>query len=188
MFFMAEYAHIVVASAMIVTLFFGGYQIPYVSTELLIGHASPVLEVILKATAVLATGFGLFLVVMANKFRDANNGINKETLFYATVLGLAPGLLCAGILGLLGGHVELGHSASTIVAAALQFACFMAKTLFFAFGFIWVRWTLPRFRYDQLMRLGWKYLIVISVIWILITAVAAYYTEQPHLLSAATGV
>ncbi len=182
MFFMAEYAHIVVASALITTLFFGGYQIPFVSTELLVSHASPVLEVILKATAVLATGFGIFLAVMAARFRDDNDGINRETLFYATVLGLAPGLACAGVLGLLGGHVELGHSASTIVAAVIQFACFMAKTLFFCFTFIWVRWTLPRFRYDQLMKLGWKYLIGISIVWILITAIAAYLTEQPHTL------
>ncbi len=177
MFFMAEYAHIVVASALIATLFFGGYQIPYVSTDLLVNHASAILETILILTAIGATGFGLFLVAMASKFRDDQNRLNRETLFYAVVAGLAPGLTAAAALGLLGGTVELGRSGSTIVAAALQFGCFMAKTLFFCFTFIWVRWTLPRFRYDQLMKLGWKYMIEIAIVWILITAAAAYLME-----------
>ncbi len=177
MFFMAEYAHIIVASALTVTLFFGGYQIPFVNTATLVAYASPILETILKLTAAGATLFGLFLAAMAFRFPDDNGGPNRETLFYAVVVGLAPGLTAAAVLGLLGGEVALGHSASTIVAAALQFGCFIAKTLFFCFSFIWVRWTLPRFRYDQLMKLGWKYMIGIAIVWILITAGAAYLTE-----------
>lgn len=48
---------------------------------------------------------------------------------------------------------------------------FFAKVGFFLFFFIWVRWTLPRFRYDQLMAIGWKRLIPISVINLLVTAI-----------------
>jgi len=45
-----------------------------------------------------------------------------------------------------------------------------AKTFFFIFVFMWIRWTLPRFRYDQLMHLGWKILIPLSILNMLLTA------------------
>ncbi|MBK8920831.1 MAG: NADH-quinone oxidoreductase subunit NuoH [Saprospirales bacterium] len=44
-----------------------------------------------------------------------------------------------------------------------------AKTFFFIFVFMWIRWTLPRFRYDQLMRLGWKALIPLAILNMLLT-------------------
>lgn len=50
------------------------------------------------------------------------------------------------------------------------FAVLWIKTYFFVFVYMWVRWTLPRFRYDQLMNLGWKRLIPIGVVNIFITA------------------
>jgi len=92
-FFLAEYANMIIASAMIVTLYLGGWQIPY---------------------------------------------IHK--------LGLAPSL--------------------TVV---LQVLAFIIKVVFLLFFFIWVRWTLPRFRYDQLMNLGWKVMFPLSLlnlIWV----------------------
>jgi len=48
------------------------------------------------------------------------------------------------------------------VAAALQVVTFMAKTGIFIFIYMWIRWTLPRFRYDQLMSLGWKVLLPLA--------------------------
>ena len=48
---------------------------------------------------------------------------------------------------------------------------FFIKISFFGFVFMWIRWTLPRFRYDQLMRLGWTWLIPLAIFNILITAV-----------------
>lgn len=50
------------------------------------------------------------------------------------------------------------------------FAMFAAKTLFFVFVFIWVRWTVPRFRYDQIMDLGWKGLLPTSLAYIMLMA------------------
>ena len=49
-----------------------------------------------------------------------------------------------------------------------------AKALFFAFCFIWFRASFPRYRYDQIMRLGWKVFIPITLAWIFFTAIAAY--------------
>jgi NADH-quinone oxidoreductase subunit H len=63
-------------------------------------------------------------------------------------------------------------------ALALIGCFFMfCKTFFFIFVFMWVRWTLPRFRYDQLMRLGWKGLIPLSILNIFITGVFMYRNE-----------
>jgi len=62
---------------------------------------------------------------------------------------------------------QLGLSPN--VAAIVSVAVFFAKIFFFIFLFMWVRWTLPRFRYDQLMRLGWRVLIPLAIFNILAT-------------------
>nr|WP_297527855.1 NADH-quinone oxidoreductase subunit NuoH [Thiohalobacter sp.] len=49
---------------------------------------------------------------------------------------------------------------------------FLAKTAFFLFFFLWFRATFPRYRYDQIMRLGWKVFIPITIIWLLVEGVA----------------
>jgi len=48
------------------------------------------------------------------------------------------------------------------------------KTFFFLFVFIWVRWTLPRFRYDQLMSLGWKVLMPIGLAYVMLVGLGIY--------------
>ncbi|HEY9560398.1 MAG TPA: NADH-quinone oxidoreductase subunit NuoH [Anseongella sp.] len=53
-------------------------------------------------------------------------------------------------------------------------AALLIKILFFIFFFIWVRWTVPRFRYDQLMRLGWNVMIPLAIANIVITGVVMY--------------
>lgn len=87
-FFLAEYANMIVASAMIVTLYLGGYQVPYLDKLAL----------------------------------DQN------------------------------------------LAALLNVAAFLLKTGAVLFFFIWVRWSIPRFRYDQLMNLGWKVMFPLSLL------------------------
>jgi NADH-quinone oxidoreductase subunit H len=91
----AEYINMFISSAVMVTLYFGGYDIPFVD--------------------------------------ESKLSIN--------------------LAGILGGLV------------------LMAKVFFFLFVFIWIRWTIPRFRYDQLMNLGWKRLIPLALVNMLITAV-----------------
>jgi NADH-quinone oxidoreductase subunit H len=56
----------------------------------------------------------------------------------------------------------------------LTLGAFMAKTFFFIFTCIWIRWTLPRFRFDQLMSLGWKVLLPVSLAYIMVLATAIW--------------
>jgi NADH-quinone oxidoreductase subunit H len=101
MFYIAEYSNMVTASALMATLFFGGWDIPFTSWD--------------------STG------------------------------------------------------EPTIAKTLLTFAFFFLKTFFFLFTYIWVRWTLPRFRYDQLMALGWKVLLPLALVYITILATAIWF-------------
>jgi len=61
------------------------------------------------------------------------------------------------------------------IAALIGIAALMAKVIFFIFLFMWVRWTIPRFRYDQLMHLGWRILIPLALFNMLVTGAATLY-------------
>ena len=106
MFFMGEYAAMIVGSGLVVTLFLGGWSIPF---------------------------GGL---------------IEKWTGFQLTY-----------------------HAGATPFWLGLvHIACFIAKVVAFIIFFIWVRWTLPRFRYDQLMKLGWLVFFELAIANIILTA------------------
>ena len=55
----------------------------------------------------------------------------------------------------------------------------LLKTFFFMFLFLWFRATFPRYRYDQIMRLGWKVFIPITIVWILVVGLAVVYKLPP---------
>jgi NADH-quinone oxidoreductase subunit H len=63
----------------------------------------------------------------------------------------------------------MDHIGSPNLVAIIGIAVLFAKIFFFIFFFMWVRWTIPRFRYDQLMDLGWKGLIPLAIANIIIT-------------------
>lgn len=106
LYLFSEYVNMFISSAVMATLFFGGYDIPFVD------------EVALSATL----------------------GVNT--------------------------------------VAFLGFAALFAKIIFFLFLFMWVRWTIPRFRYDQLMDLGWKKLIPLALANMLITAMVMLWLNK----------
>lgn len=70
-------------------------------------------------------------------------------------------------------HADWGNWLALIGVVAL-----MAKVVFFIFLFMWVRWTIPRFRYDQLMRLGWQILIPLALFNMLVTGGAILFFNK----------
>jgi NADH-quinone oxidoreductase subunit H len=64
-----------------------------------------------------------------------------------------------------------GHNVATLIGVIVMFS----KIFFFIFFFMWVRWTVPRFRYDQLMNLGWKTFIPLSILNVVLTGAGLLY-------------
>ncbi len=171
LFFMAEYAHMVVGAALIATFYFGGYQIPFMPRPFLEAHAGNLMTGKLIGIALVSI---LFAVLFArrvqsekNKFGDARD---REP-------GIGMGLWILVALGSIAGLAlkpwAMGPEAASVTASLFQIAMFVAKVVFFAWLFIWVRWTLPRFRYDQLMHLGWKVLLPLSIANLVVTALVS---------------
>jgi NADH-quinone oxidoreductase subunit H len=59
------------------------------------------------------------------------------------------------------------------------FIWLLLKTFVFMFSLLWFRATFPRYRYDQIMRLGWKVFIPITIVWILVVALGVVYSVGP---------
>ncbi len=122
MFFIAEYSHMVTASALMATLFFGGWDLPGTWDDAFWQGGS------------LIRGF------------DADGA----------PIAAAP----------------------AVWKTLVTFAAFAAKTAFFLLLYIWVRWTLPRFRYDQVMQLGWKVLLPTALAYIMVIAATMLVLDQ----------
>jgi NADH-quinone oxidoreductase subunit H len=69
-------------------------------------------------------------------------------------------------------------SLSPNIAAIVGVVALLAKVVFFIFVFMWVRWTIPRFRYDQLMNLGWKVMIPLALVNMLITGALILWLDK----------
>lgn len=73
---------------------------------------------------------------------------------------------------------EASWGLSSFWMTFISFGVLMSKIFFFLFVFIWIRWTIPRFRFDQLMDLGWKKLIPLALINMIITAAVMLWLNK----------
>jgi NADH-quinone oxidoreductase subunit H len=94
------------------------------------------------------------------------------TLFFGGY-GILPGM--SNLIQIIGNHFAFGDVGFQNLKAAFEFISFASKVAFFMFMFVWIRWTLPRFRFDQLMDLGWKILFPISLINLVVVTLGVYY-------------
>ncbi len=92
--------------------------------------------------------------------------------FMAEYMNMIVGSAVTVTLFLGGWHFfGLENVGGPVWSGLISFGIFFIKTAIFLFGFIWVRWTLPRFRYDQLMNFGWKFLLPIALTSIVVTGI-----------------
>lgn len=169
MFFMGEYVAMFTSSALIVTLYFGGFQIPWFSTETLVEYARPVTCLLMIALPVFAKVFAMWMA-KNNKSHYAreNDPRIKEAQIYTKILwGVVAAIEIVLFIYLI---AVSGGDADRVLVAILQVLTFLIKTTFMCFVYVWVRWTLPRFRYDQLQRLGWQTLLPLSLLNIFVTS------------------
>lgn len=168
-FFMGEYVALFVSSALIVTLFFGGYQIPWLSTATLVNNAKPVAFLLMVAAPVLMYFFAGWMrknnrshypIENDPKIREANIYIK---CFWGLIIILE--IILLAIL-----FCQSGGAMARVFVSLLQICTFLVKVTAMLFVYIWVRWTLPRFRYDQLQRLGWQMLLPLALLNIFVTS------------------
>lgn len=168
LFQVGEYAAMSASSALIVTLFFGGYQIPWLDTHQI---QSNINYVILAIIIILPLKIFFFTRWMKknNKAIGENKSREKET----KILTVAFWSICFVVVALLISFLltGLGTNGVNITTAVIQIGTFLIKFFMMAFVYIWVRWTVLRFRYDQLQMLGWKVLIPLALLNIVVTAI-----------------
>lgn len=168
LFQVGEYAAMSASSAIIVTLFFGGYQIPWMDTATIQANINYVILAIVITLPILIYIFTSW-IKKNNKAIGQNTSREKETKILVTtfwLLGIGVSALLISFL-----VTGLGENGVNIVTAALQIGTFLIKFFMMAFVFMWVRWTVLRFRYDQLQMLGWKVLIPLALLNIVVTAI-----------------
>ena len=167
LFFVGEYVAMSASSALIVTLFFGGYHLPYLNTQTLHAHIELFLAALLVMIPLLSYVTARW-IQRNNRFSAQADIRNRESRFLLKALALINALSIVGLSILL--LVGVGETGSHIATAIIQVVTFAVKLLLMNFVFVWVRWTLPRFRYDQLQDLGWKILMPLAIANIFITA------------------
>lgn len=146
LYFLAEYANIFVVSAVAVTLFWGGWLRPFPSVawlELPLDMAFPV---------ILFVGSGILTLPLIKKLKDP---IQQKVLLGAALLLVLMGALFA---------------VPVINHAIIGLFWFLLKVSTIIYLMIWFRGTFPRFRYDQLMNIGWKMAIPVGMAAVVVNA------------------
>lgn len=167
-FFMAEYVSMVVSSGLIVTLFFGGWQVPFLGTNTLITYSKQLMEFSFAATGLFCFYLSSNLFSYYRTYRGRWKDLRDYEGLIFSLLTFVVGIISVGVLALVN-YAELPSWLPNVFAFLAQTGIFLLKTFLMCCVFIWVRWTLPRFRYDQLMNLGWKSLLPIALLNIFIT-------------------
>ncbi len=171
LFFMAEYANMVVASIIIATLFLGGYQVPFVTTEMLRANPHYTLTAILILTAITFLIFSYIVYKRAKTYgKYFKEPLGQKEYFILAYLFIGISIL-ALVLIPVALNLEYSVLASQIIAALFQISMLFAKAMIFLWLYVHARWTLPRFRYDQLMNMGWKLMLPISLLNVILTGI-----------------
>ena len=144
MFFIAEYTSMITVSCLATILFFGGWLSPF-PIAWSFTHYLP---------SLLLVPFGLWVIY---------DGVHYENIFGRLLLPAVGAAFTA-----LGAALLLFPPVNELVQGPFWF---FAKVFTFLFVYIWMRGTLPRFRYDQLMSFGWKVLLPVSIANVILTSV-----------------
>ncbi|MDD2383860.1 MAG: NADH-quinone oxidoreductase subunit H [Sulfurospirillaceae bacterium] len=167
LFFVGEYVAMSASSALIVTLFLGGYHLPWLNTHFLQQNISWVFVFLMIAIPCVSYIFSQWMF-KNNRWLEVDNIRNRESkLLFKIIVGINV-LIIVG-LGLFLAF-GIGENGTNIATAMIQVVTFAVKLMLMNFIFVWVRWTLPRFRYDQLQDLGWKILMPLAIANIVLTA------------------
>jgi NADH-quinone oxidoreductase subunit H len=154
LFFLAEYSAMIAVSSIAVTLWLGGWLRPF--PHVLSGDTWDLVFSLLPGVTFLLIGLMAFVGV----FR-----MPKHPYFRAQTIGLAGFGVVLVLIGLL--------LFLPLVRARIQdIFWFSAKVAFFMYLYIWYRGTFPRYRFDQLMKVGWKVLLPLGIGVLILTAVA----------------
>ena len=145
MFFIAEYTSMTTISCLCSILFFGGWLSPFPASWTWT-HYLP---------TVILIPFGLWVI---------GDGIRYETIFGRVILPVVGTAITA-----LGAAFVLYPGVNEFIQGPFWL---LSKIFVFLFIYVWMRGTLPRFRYDQLMAFGWKLLLPISIVNVIVTSFA----------------
>jgi len=160
-YFLGEYAAMIMVSSIAVTLFLGGWMRPFPNVSWL-GFLD-----FLPAVVTLGVAGYCF-------WRAPRQPVQIQKVVMA--LFGAGVLLVAGVLGWAASLPETMTERGGILGAFW----FLLKVFSYIYGFMWVRFTFPRFRFDQLMRLGWHILIPLSIVNVVGIGTALVLAKQMH--------